>query len=454
MKSKYIVAARGNLFVAVRHGEVLPPDVLKEMSQKMAAFVAVRARHPESIRSDVIRSIRGIVSQGEDEKSRAHVDQVFAGAMSFPPYIHQLVLRLAGENRGLTWTEIIRRVSERYILRTISSRRSQSVGGGSFARSKIVSTFRKEAVGRGKDKLRDEIDFLNRLPDALRPIYPAVLSTEEPDQQSLVMNQEFVGWPTVRAHLLHEGTDVGEIIERLRALMHHLKSVSYDVGTLPTPSDYIDRMHFQRVSKRIELTCEMCPPFRALVDAREIVINGKSYMNVPEALSSIERARSMRGLVTPSEVSPLAHGDLHLENILFDAKSPDAKLVDPRGYEFCDIYYDLGKLSHSVNGKYDLIHEGLFALVYQEKDGVVEASLGFTDDEAVRMYDSIHTHLRVWCSELTSDDRSLGRMLFNEAMHFTADMPFHLTGDGKENRAVAIYLTAVMLLNRFRDEWL
>jgi len=107
--------------------------------------------------------------------------------------------------------------------------------GDHSPQSKVVSTFRKETNERGKDKLRDEINFLKRLPETLRPLYPAVLGTEEPDPQTLVMHQEFVAWPTLRAHLLHEGTDPAEIIQRLRALLHTLKRLSYDVDAEPTP---------------------------------------------------------------------------------------------------------------------------------------------------------------------------------------------------------------------------
>jgi len=447
-----ILAAKGAWFVGVRHGEIVAPAVLKQMSRKASILVATRHRHSQSARADVLGLIRGIVTT--DDMNLASADQTFAGAMSFPPHIHQSVLRLVSETPELSWRDLIGRLSEIFVVRVVPSHARTAVGGGSFARSKVVSTFRKETNERGKDKLRDEINFLNKLPEALRALYPAVLSTEEPDPQTLVMNQEFVAWPTVRAHLLHEGTDPAEIIERLRALLHTLKRVSYDVGTQSAPSDYIDRIHFRRVGQRIDLTCELCPSFRKLVEAREIVLNGETYMNIPAILESFDGTGGLRPLVTPLEVSPYAHGDLHFENILFDSRSPDAKLVDPRGYEFCDIYYDLGKLSHSVNGKYDLIHEDLFALDYKVVNGTVEANLQFTNDRTVRIYDTIRTHLRVWCTELTNDDHSLGRMLFNEGMHFAADMPFHLAQDGIENRAVAIYLTGVKLLNQFRREWL
>ena len=51
------------------------------------------------------------------------------------------------------------------------------------------------------------------------------------------------------------------------------------------------------------------------------------------------------------------HGDLHFQNILVGDSSKNFILADPRGdKEGSDIFYDMGKLWHSFNGKYDLIH--------------------------------------------------------------------------------------------------
>jgi hypothetical protein len=449
-----IVAAKGTWFLAVRHGEALSAHTLKQMVKKSAVSVAVRHRNGAAAGEDILRSVRGIVTQGPADAPLTDRDFLFAGAMSFPPHIHQTVLRLANENLGITWPGLVRRLSGIFIVRTVSGERSHAVGGGSFAKSRVVSTFRKEARERGKDKLRDEINFLKKLPEPLRSLYPAVLSTDEPDRNTVVMNQEFIDWPTVRAHLLYEGTDPNEVVQRLRALLYLLKRVSYDVGAQSAPSDYIDRLHFRRVRQRTQLTCDLSPIFRKLVDAREVVINGKVYLNTPAILNLFEKSAALRAFATPASVGPFVHGDLHFENILFDLTSTEFKLVDPRGYELCDIYYDLGKLSHSVNGKYDLLHEHLFALDYKAAGKVIEGNLHYTNDHLVRTYDLIRSHLHLWCAELTGDDHSLGRMLFNEAMHFAADMPFHLAHDELENVAVAIYLTGVRLLNQFRAEWL
>lgn len=51
----------------------------------------------------------------------------------------------------------------------------------------------------------------------------------------------------------------------------------------------------------------------------------------------------------------LSHGDLTLSNILWEDKIQLMKLVDPKGkdYLYMDEYYDLAKLSQSINGNYD-----------------------------------------------------------------------------------------------------
>lgn len=56
----------------------------------------------------------------------------------------------------------------------------------------------------------------------------------------------------------------------------------------------------------------------------------------------------------------LSHGDLTLSNILWEDSIQLMKLIDPKGQDFMymDEYYDLAKLSQSINGNYDDIVSG------------------------------------------------------------------------------------------------
>jgi hypothetical protein len=67
--------------------------------------------------------------------------------------------------------------------------------------------------------------------------------------------------------------------------------------------------------------------------------------------------------------SGILHGDFCLSNILFDFRRNSVKLVDPRGYVrpntpdvFGDTRYDIGKLHHSIVGRYDFIIAGYYEL--------------------------------------------------------------------------------------------
>jgi hypothetical protein len=87
--------------------------------------------------------------------------------------------------------------------------------------------------------------------------------------------------------------------------------------------------------------------------------------------SPLQLIGEMAGLIGPpgQEDVGILHGDFCLSNILFDFRSSSVKLVDPRGYAepgkpciFGDTRYDIGKLHHSVVGRYDFIVAGYYDL--------------------------------------------------------------------------------------------
>ena len=100
-----------------------------------------------------------------------------------------------------------------------------------------------------------------------------------------------------------------------------------------------------------------------------IVVNGKKYKSLNEIMSLLE-------VVIKKELLDvrkfcIIHGDMCFANILIDEKLNFIKLIDPRGKfgEF-DIYgdqrYEIAKLFHSVDGKYDYIIKDLFEVEKQD----------------------------------------------------------------------------------------
>ena len=68
----------------------------------------------------------------------------------------------------------------------------------------------------------------------------------------------------------------------------------------------------------------------------------------------------------------IIHGDLCFANIMVDTNLSFIKVIDPRGkFGTYDIYgdfrYELAKLFHSVDGKYDFIIKDLFDVNFDYK---------------------------------------------------------------------------------------
>ena len=66
----------------------------------------------------------------------------------------------------------------------------------------------------------------------------------------------------------------------------------------------------------------------------------------------------------------IIHGDLCFANIMVDENYSFIKVIDPRGkFGNFDVYgdfrYELAKLFHSVDGKYDFIIKDLFKINYK-----------------------------------------------------------------------------------------
>lgn len=98
---------------------------------------------------------------------------------------------------------------------------------------------------------------------------------------------------------------------------------------------------------------------------RPLSCNG---INSPSIAAIIDTC--IKDVLSLKSLPGIIHGDLCLSNILFDSRSNQIKLIDPRGLNFNDeptIWgdqrYDLAKLAHSVIGLYDLIISDRFRYV-------------------------------------------------------------------------------------------
>lgn len=326
-----------------------------------------------------------------------------------------------------------------------SSTTITTLGGGSFAKSGIVKRFYKEARHPGAKKLQDEINFLLNLPLSLQSYYPHVLRHGCVDGK-VFMEQEYFEFSNFRQVIFQRQITQNQAEQIFKELLECFFGRLYQQQITPCPDDYIKQYYYQRAWHRIHYTLNLAPVFQDIINAKQIVLNGRLYWNAPAIIACMQASPAFNRLITPKHVSSYVHGDLHFENILIDLGNQKFKLVDPRGYCHCDAYYDFGKLSHSLNGKYDFLHKDKFDLSYAIFDGIVTADLQYHDQDLVDVYEALKQILNNYVA-VYPEAYSQAKTLFAEAMHFCSDMPFHLKHDQIEQRSIAIYLTGVKIMN-------
>lgn len=197
-----------------------------------------------------------------------------------------------------------------------------------------------------------------------------------------------------------------------------------------------------------------------MLSAPSFKVNGKELKAPSKILASVSSSDEILQRLSPPKLTNI-HGDLHLQNILCDDTDPQNgfALVDPRGENNgADLAYDIGKMFHSTNGKYDFFHSGLYRIRVEEnnKSGIFVAEYRFLAEEKSRLYSDLDSFVRKELELLSVYDSPMMRDWefradFSEAMHFLTLSPFHSKGTHDESLAVALFLRGVELLSSWSD---
>ena len=331
---------------------------------------------------------------------------------------------------------------------------SLDLRGGSFASLARKHLVRKEAKGQGVEKLTWEIDWLMQLPQNLKPYFPAVIDTNRTDDHAW-FDMPWYELSNLRKNILTGAYDSIKACDFAEQVLDFMFAHVYTNEVDESPADdCVIKKHILRVKNRVDETVSVAPCLASMVTSPTIVINGKTLLNIPSALLEISKRPILLELLNPKQLR-MIHGDLHFQNILVgptDSGLPFL-LADPRGeLKGSDLYYDMGKLWHSFNGLYDLIHTDLYSV---GKTVAGEGSfyyLNFQNTDLLRTYAAIKGIMSVLLPSyplIGSDPNWLLKTLFAESMHFCSVMAFHIHGTAQENRATALYLRGVELINEF-----
>lgn len=329
------------------------------------------------------------------------------------------------------------------------------LAGGSYARTYVHlhpqgrRVVRKEAFGEGQDKLMEEIGWLRGLDDSARRHFPDVLE-HRVETRGASMDLRYHHLPTLRRLILSGAIDEEEAARWTRRVLATLKRDIYPAGDREVPNDYIRRTHLDRIMTRLSETAAALPRRHRLWAADHIRVNGVWLRNIRSVVADLARDERALALLTPERLLR-THGDLHFDNVLIDRNNHRFLLIDPRGNPGYDVAYDLGKVWHSVNSLYDLIHDGHVRVTA----GEAEIDYTFTSPELVTFYRKVRQRLHTWLTATQWHQENphwLLKVRLAEAAHMCSVMPFHIAHDTQETVALACYARGLELINSFYDD--
>ena len=176
------------------------------------------------------------------------------------------------------------------------------------------------------------------------------------------------------------------------------------------------------------------------------IINGIQYRSLNDISRIIEETVPLE--LYDIESFNIIHGDLCFANIMVDKNLSFIKVIDPRGkFGEYDIYgdcrYELAKLFHSIDGKYDFIIKDLFLL-----DADIESDIPMIDYTVLdkdRGFDVFECFLKCFEKQIGEDKHKIELI---EALLFLSMIPLH--GEDKKHQ-YAMLATGIQILDRCVD---
>lgn len=313
--------------------------------------------------------------------------------------------------------------------------KSRSFNHITIDRSRGILTKRSD----NKGKLINEIKWYLKLPADIEYIRPRIFS------YSLGYEDAYVSMEYYAYHTLHELFLYGDLTEeQWGKIFRRIRFILQDMGRYTTENlsvkSSLKEMYLKKTLKRMESLCEKNP---SLVDfEKPLVINGKAYLPLDEILERLPGL--IRVNLFDVDKFTIIHGDMCFANMLVDSNYSFVKCIDPRGsFGAYDIYgdprYELAKLLHSIEGKYDYIIKDMFELECHGNE--IEYHVRELK-QSCSVLDIFNAVFRVDLEGRMDEIRLI------EALLFLSMIPLHAES---RKHQLAMLATGVMLLSQVTD---
>lgn len=295
---------------------------------------------------------------------------------------------------------------------------------------------------KNKDKLIDEIKWYLKLPNKIQYLVPRIYD------YSLKYDNPYVSMEFYGYHTLHESYLYSDLpMIRWKEIFKKLLFIIEDMETYKViPSNDIintslKEMYITKTFNRLN-TLKFDKEFVGLFD-KNIIINNQTYEPLNYYIEKLPYLVNNIIIKKYGNSFNIIHGDLCFANILVEDNYNFMRLIDPRGsFGSFDIYgdsnYEMAKLLHSLEGKYDFIIEDLFDV---NKNG---NNINFV------IFDKNTEIIKVFNDVFSKKLNNLLAIRLIEATLFLSMTPLH---DDHKQRQYVMFATGIMLLDKIIKDY-
>ena len=349
----------------------------------------------------------------------------------------------------------LQRYSKKYPMRTVTTENWFDIGHqDKYYNSKLevrarefnhITVDKNRGILRkssdDKDKFINEIKWYLKLPRDIEYVRPRIFD------YSTSYDNPYVSMEYYSYHTLHELFLYGDL-ERQQwiDIFNQVRFVCDDFKRYTVKDDKIltslEEMYLTKTIQRLE-KLKKDERFRCFFE-KNITVNGTEYLCLNQVIQLLKK-------IIPAELYDvenftIIHGDLCFSNIMVDGNLSFIKVIDPRGkFGAFDLYgdqrYEMAKLFHSVDGKYDYIIKELFDVTF-DLDGV---SFTYRINEKNNSYDLYKVFLETFRDEIGGDIKKIELI---ESLLFLSMIPLH---NESYKQQLVMLCTSLDILNRVVD---
>lgn len=292
-----------------------------------------------------------------------------------------------------------------------------------------------------KEKFIGEILWYLKLPADISYSRPRIFS-HSTSYENLYVEMEYYSYHTVHELFLYGDLTYNQwrdVFRRIQFICNDYKRYQVkDVNIKAALEDMYLKKTVDRLNKLKDN--EMFSEFFK----NPMHINDTKYKSLDEicGLLHVEIPKMLYDV----EAFNIIHGDLCFANIMIDSNYSIIKVIDPRGkfgpYDiYGDFRYELAKIFHSVDGKYDFIIKDLFSINANPEEAVIE----FRVSDRNRDFDLSELFFEVFKKEIGNDRKKIELI---EALLFLSMIPLH--GESLDHQ-FAMLSTGIEILDRVLD---